>query len=757
MAEMDGIALQRLGGTYQAVIEKPGDLGLLSRLDETRWVATSIPIESLACDEKFARYVDTDQNGRIRADELKAAQQWLFHMLADRGHLAEGTATLRLADVDTRHDDGRNLCAAAQRILANLGVPDATEITLDQVRSRQAIFAQGLANGDGIIPPGAVEDPGLAEFIKDVLATAGGAPDASGSEGVDAAALDRFLAEARAYLDWHAAGRIPAGEDHTDVMVWGDDTPGAYKALTEVEARIDDYFARCAAARFERLLVDGSAGVAPLPASPAIEAPSLEDRLRAAPLAPLNPEAVLPLDDTLNPLDRAHVRLFSDEALSRALGGEVTSLTQEQWGQVKAMFQAYRAWQAGKKGACVEPLGVEKLRACVEGPLPDALRRLIAEDEEAAADLKQLENLERLVLYQQGLMQLANNMVSLSELFDPGRTSLVEMGTLIMDGRRFTFNVRVTHRAAHKAVAAQSRICVLYLEVVGRDGNDKFDVATAVTAGEARGLRVGKRGIFYTTDGREWDAVVVDMIPNPIGLGEALRAPFARIGDFIEKQIERFTSARYTDLEKEVGKHVSTAEKSVADGTRLLPGSTGKADSRALPAPGPALSRSGAIRDLLLGGGVAVAALGSSFAFIARTLTTNTSTLVVALVGLVMVVMVPTAIMAIVRLKRRSLTPILEACGWAMNANIRLTRDLGVLFTRVHPRRRSLLTWILAIVMAALVGYGIGWQVAKHFQQGAPRKAASVSVPGGKPAAPTPAAAQTATAPQAAAKPAPEK
>ena len=129
--------LQNLGGTYQLVIDTPGDMELISTLDEVHWMATGVTCDGFIVDQDFLKYIDADNNGRIRSDEVKAAQAWLFRMLADRSNISRECVTLKLDAIDTSHDDGKALLIAAKRVLENLGSEQRDQITLDQVRNRQ--------------------------------------------------------------------------------------------------------------------------------------------------------------------------------------------------------------------------------------------------------------------------------------------------------------------------------------------------------------------------------------------------------------------------------------------------------------------------------------------------------------------------------------------------------------------------------------------------------------------------------------------
>jgi Flp pilus assembly pilin Flp len=93
-------------------------------------------------------------------------------------------------------------------------------------------------------------------------------------------------------------------------------------------------------------------------------------------------------------------------------------------------------------------------------------------------------------------------------------------------------------------------------------------------------------------------------------------------------------------------------------------------------------------RDVVLTGSLALAALGSSFAFIGSTLADLKSAQVMTIlcVGLA-VVLIPVVIIAAIKLHRRNLSGILEASGWAINARMRLSTRLArrLAPAPVHP------------------------------------------------------------------------
>lgn len=651
---MSKLTFKNYGGSYQLRIQNAQDLEKISILDQVHWAATSVPVSSLNCDSVFTSYVDTDQNGRIRTNEVKAAQAWLFRFLSNRDRLSVGSDVLNLNDIDISHSEGQKLVKVAELILTNLNSSGANEITLSQVRDIQSIMANAANNGDGIIPPEATFDPNLVDFITSVIETIGSVPDASGKAGIGQEQLEMFFSETQNYLTWKEKGEILKGSNSTEVMPWGKQTPQAYELISTLEEKIEQYFMQCIIVKLDqRTVLKMQLRQNELDEIDFTDKSAIEDRIKNFPLALPNSKGVLDLEGVINPAYAESLSELREIVLKPALGGSVKNFTQEQWNKIKSIFIFYQMWLKNKQGARVEKLGVDKLNAYLKGPYRKQVSQLIAEDLAVADDLNQVHNLEKLILYQRWLMELANNFVSFPNLYNPKKRSLFEKGTLIIDGRQITFTIKVQNRQEHRKIAEKSCMYLLYVEIVGRYDKDvKFDIVAAVTSGIAGGLHIGKRGIFFTVDGQEWDAQVVDIVDNPISIYESIRAPFRQFTNFIKKQVDKFTKSQEDKLEK------------------------------GLTTP----SASGMTRDLLLGGGIAIAALGSSFAYITKALSQVKPThILLALAGMVVIILLPSIIAGFIKIGKRDMSVILEASGWAVNVHMKLSAILGRIFTHT-PR-----------------------------------------------------------------------
>jgi len=107
--------------------------------------------------------------------------------------------------------------------------------------------------------------------------------------------------------------------------------------------------------------------------------------------------------------------------------------------------------------------------------------------------------------------------------------------------------------------------------------------------------------------------------------------------------------------------------------------------------------------------------VGSAFAFVTKTLASlRPQQIAGGLLGAVLLVMLPVSLIAFLKLRRQDLSALLEGCGWAINARMRLTRTQRRHFTRVpgYPLnavgtpRTQWLRIVLAVVGGILVFWG---------------------------------------------------
>jgi hypothetical protein len=691
------VRFQKLGRSRQLAIESAGDLQDVLDLPAALWAATSAPTGTFRCDPRFLALVDVDANGRLYTFEIKLAIEWLLQRLVDKSLAANGADALPLDAIRADDEEGRAIHDSARFVLESLGkrryATDAQSISLDQVRTFTAQMKERALNGSGVIRPEAAPDPDTEQLIADATACTGGTEDPSGALGVTEEQMSAFAEAVRAHLAWLARAEIPAGEDPTPLMPLGARTPGAYGVYSAHATEVDRFFELSHALRYEPRTAPHIEG--PPEGLDAAEPDAVQEYLQRAPMCHPTADGALPLqDDAVNPAYREWVGALKESVLATILGGVPEALPEGQWRKVKSAMAPYEAYLKDKQGGAVEGLTAEQLTSYRDGPCLGKADELVAMDHNVAAMLATVGVLERLLLYQQHLMELVNNFVSFPRLYAADRQALFETGSAVIDGRRFTFAVRVENRAVHSAIAKTSDIFILYLDVTAKVGGEKFCVAVPATWGTKGNLAVGKQGVFFDIDGKEYDAKVVQMIENPICLDEALVAPFVRLWGFVTSKVEGL----YTTAEKKLQARLEKA------GTAL--------STQQAPAP-PVAGSSPA--NLVVGVSLAVAALGSAFAFITKQLEdVDTQKVLIGLLCAVLVVLIPLTIIALLKLRSQDLSALLEGCGWAINARMRLKRAQRKMFTvyGAYPegaRGTPMRPWVrlvlgLVIAAAALAG-----------------------------------------------------
>lgn len=706
---MPPMVFRYLGGLFQLQILTADDLERILEVDRARWTATSVPTSQLICDPAFLRYVDTDHNDRIRVDEVLAARAWLWERLARRERLAERSDVLVLADLQASHPEAGRVKALAERLLKQLGASATDRISLEQVRSFQSTYASKFPNGDGVLTVAQAPSPEVAALVAEVVGLTGGTRDVSGEMGVSAADLDRWVEKVKAFLAWRAQVE---GDGAATVLPWGADTAAKVAAIQALSPKILQFFAQCALVSHE------AAAPARLVATPEelakldVKDPAAIDAwLAEATLAAPSASGVLDLAGPLNPHYADALRALATDVLPRALGREpVDRLTLADWQAALAFVQPWLAWRAAVVPGIAEDADPVRLAALLESAELAKARELVVADASVAAEIVEFTTLERLVLYHRWLLELANNFVSFSDLFDPDRRSLYEMGTLILDGRRLSLCTRVTDLASHKKLAEHSRIFLAYTQLTRRqaDGSDQTElIAAALTAGTRGGVAVGKRGVFYDRDQGEWDALVVDVVQMPISVWEAAIAPFERMRDTIVEKVGKLFTERQAALDSQAQAAAASAE--VPTGPPLPPQPAGE---------GSGLN----VNSLVVGGSLAFAGLAAALSAIVAAVTAAPFTLIGGLGLLLLSVLAISALIGWWRLRKRDISAVFEAAGLALNGRMRLSPRIAADFTR-HPdlpkgaQRRGAPSkgpWLGLGLLLVAAAVGVGWYAWTH-------------------------------------------
>jgi hypothetical protein len=258
--------------------------------------------------------------------------------------------------------------------------------------------------------------------------------------------------------------------------------------------------------------------------------------------------------------------------------------------------------------------------------------------------------------------------VSFRDFYTGSAKAIFQAGTLYLDGRSCDLCVQVDDVGKHSALANRSRTYLAYCECTRRGSGEKMNVAAAFTDGDPDNLMVGRNGVFYDRLGRDWDATIVRILEHPISMRQAFWEPYKRIGRMISDQIEKMASARVKALDDTAAAEVAgTAAKATAG-----------QPAAATPPPFDVAKFAGIFAAI----GLAIGAIGTAVASVV----TGFMGLVwwqmpLAIVGLLLVVSGPSMVIAYMKLRSRTLAPILDANGWAVNTRATINIPFGASLT----------------------------------------------------------------------------
>lgn len=683
----------QVGGVTRVKIETGDDIAHLPELDQKLWTVLSCPVKGLEIDEKTLEFMDTDHDGKIRVNEVVETTKWLTSVLKTPDLLLKQEGRIALSDIDCSTDDGQKLYNSAKQILKNLGL-DKEEIALADTADSIAIFANTKLNGDGVVTAASTDDAELQAVITACLQTIGGTPDRSGVDGITAEQVEAFYAACETYAAWQAAKcELP----------YGDNTEAALAAYTALKDKVDDYFVRCQLVAFDAdasALLDVSAE-----RMGSISDKNLAgcmDEIATYPLARIGAQNALSLTNGVNPAWMNKLadfkRLVIDVDFPAA---EV--LTEKDWQAVAAKFAPYLAWKAAKAGEVVESLGLATIEAVLTQNRKADLLALIDADKALAAEAASIQAVDKLLHLCRDFYVLIKNFVTFSDFYSRNQQqkAIFQAGTLYIDQRSCDLCLRVNDMAKHNLMAAASGMFLIYCDCYSKTKNATMQIVAVMTSGEVNNLTVGKNAVFYDRAGLDWDATVTKIVDNPISIGQAFWSPYRRISVWIENLINK----RAADKDS----------KMMADATDKLSAipETKPADGAAAPAPAFDIAKFAGIFAAL---GMALGMIGTALVSVAKGFAALTWwQMPLVLLGLLFLISGPSMIMAALKLRKRNLAPLLNANGWAVNANVLVNILFGATLTKmaVLPKlklqdpfaRKGIPLWrkILYIVLAVLV------------------------------------------------------
>lgn len=715
---------RRMGGLDQVLLLTDDEWRHLDKLDPKIWMALSCPTQGLEFDARTLALLDTDQDSRIRSTDILEAVAWLCDRLKHPARLTQNNTGLPLDNLQDDNPQGAELLSAARLVLKKNQNADAAQVTPEEVQKALAAAAEYPFNGDGVVPADSVDakDDTTKRFILAAFSVIGAVRDDSGRPGLNEPLANAFLERLRAARDWRQSVR------QADLPL-GSQTAAAWTLLQRLRPKINDYFYRCRMAAFAPQALSAlNEDAALTPSDNGGQTLLSLDVLARLPLARIAPDRPLSLTSGINPawaddlknFNQLFAPLLQAPAESKSpqsndsprpgqeAGG---SLSEANWREILDRFAPYAALLAQKPSYERPPDNAKQadfpgLPPLVLAPEDDALKRAflppspedaldkIPDDELdtwlddttknafaeyvrrdlAAPRMAAVRDLEKLTLFHVHLYTLLMNFVSFADFYEPDKRAIFLAGTLYLDSRACYLCVPVNELAAHVRLASQSHLCLLYCQCTRKlaTGEEKsLAIAAALTAGSTDTLIEGRHGVFVDNAEQDWDTALLRLVHNPISLRQAMWAPYLRFGNMVADQLQKFVSSKEDAISKASTKAVS------ALGTDI------KKDASAASAGTPPKTNF----DFAKGAGifaafsVGISVLSAAFAYIANSLVSLGWWWPMALVVLFLCISGPSVILAWFKLRRRSLGPLLDASGWAVNNGAPINIAMGATLT----------------------------------------------------------------------------
>ena len=402
------------------------------------------------------------------------------------------------------------------------------------------------------------------------------------------------------------------------------------------ELAIDNIADEAIKAVAEKLATEGKISLAAVQA--AIDGVTIEEQ--AIPAAPLEADVIAAYKEK----QAEYAAYFEQEKLQK-LGLAVIPEETPKPGMTEKKFKEMGAqiaeWEAAK--AAAETANADALAAAKAEFMP----------------------LRKLLLLHRDFYRLLRNFVTFEDFYDYDKKTIAsfEAGTLIIDQRACHLCIRVNDPAKHDAQAPLSGMYLLYCHCENKKTGKTANIVAAMTQGEIKNLSIGKNGVFYDNDGLDYDATVTKIIDNPISIRQAFWTPYRKFSKWIEEKINK-----------------SAAEKDA----KAFDDMTAKADAATAKegeAPKPAFDIA-KFAGIFAAIGMALGMIGTALAAVAKGMSGFAWwQYLIIFVCILLVISGPSMVMAWLKLRRRNLAPVLNANGWAINADAIISVPFGKTLT----------------------------------------------------------------------------
>lgn len=650
------------GGLMQVDFRTIDDVLNLDKLDQKLWVALACPVSGLEFSDETLQVLDCDKDGRVRVPEILSAVAYIKKYFKRPEVIMEEGDTIPLDALgEEAFDCGHSPLESAQSILHILEKEDAKEIGFDDISVNDRLFSPSVFNGDKILTAEVIHDETASNVVKEIIEATGGCDDISGVKGINREQFDAFFNDVQAIHDW----REMAQKDAPGVFFLNFGTDAAYKSYSDVKEKIDEFFLRCSVDSYSD---DLSRKLGEMELDTMHEGLDRES-LSLLPLSSVNKEKILPLKKGVNPMWTDRMKDFVQDVVAQIFDENKESLTELEWKKIKDDFEPYSAWFSAKPDNSASSLSFERVDEILSSDSRQIIEHNLTEEEKHPPVALATVDLKKMLLLRRDFLKLLNNFVSFKEFYDPDQAAIFQCGVLYIDGHSCDLCFKVSDAAKHASMSPLSQCYLLYCDCTQKATGKTMQIAAMVSAGKTENLMPGRNGIFYDREGKDWDAVITKIVENPTSIKEAFWSPYKKLARFVQEKVTKMAS----DAESKVNDKMSaTVDHPAEAATNAAAATSKKIDIGTIAAISVAFT------------GIATVVGGLMQAFLGLG-----AWIPLGILGIILLISLPSMFIAWNKLRQRNIAPILDASGWAINGNVKISIKLGNTMTQTATRPKG--------------------------------------------------------------------
>ena len=297
----------------------------------------------------------------------------------------------------------------------------------------------------------------------------------------------------------------------------------------------------------------------------------------------------------------------------------------------------------------------------------------ITAENQAAVDAAtgEYQPLLKLLQLKRDFYTLLKNYISFQDFYNREVKAIFQCGRLVIDQRACELCVRVADAGKMAAEASKSGMYLLFCDCENKAQGKKLSIVAAMTQGDIHNLEVGKNCIFYDRNGLDYDAVVTKIIDNPISIRQAFWTPYRKfanwVSDLVNKSVAEKESKGLEDMKANATVATEKAKEDAEKGK--------KAEVK----PAFDIAKFAGIFAAI---GMALGMIGTALVSVGKGLKgLEWWQYLIVFVAILLIISGPSMLLAYFKLRRRNLAPVLNANGWAVNAEAIINVPFGVTLT----------------------------------------------------------------------------